>query len=73
MRGAAWNSTDPDYLLASLRLPYTPELRYYYLDFRVVLVGESRGSPRFVSGGHRFEDPSPESLHIGRLMLAEWD
>ena len=43
--GAAWNSRDPDSLLSSLRLPYTPELRYYYRGFRVVLVSESSRQP----------------------------
>lgn len=47
LRGAAWNSTDPDYLLTSLRFPYTPELRYYYLGFQVVLVIEFSRQPTF--------------------------
>ena len=45
LRGASWNNSDSDYLMPSLCLPYTPELRYYYLGLRVVLASDSSRKP----------------------------
>jgi formylglycine-generating enzyme required for sulfatase activity len=43
LRGASWGDYNPDYLLSSLRLNYTPVYRSDYIGCRCVLVGGSGG------------------------------
>ena len=41
LRGASWGTYSPDYLLSSYRLSRAPDLRYFSLGFRCVLVSGS--------------------------------
>jgi len=43
LRGASWLNDYPDDLLSSIRLSDSPVRRNYYIGFRCVLVGGSRG------------------------------
>ena len=43
LRGACWLSRFPGALLSSFRYDYAPDLRYYVIGFRCVLVGGSGG------------------------------
>ena len=43
LRGACWRNGFPGTLLSSGRINFTPDIRYYIIGFRCVLVSGSGG------------------------------